>query len=178
MAPRRRHAFALIRRLGDRWHRSHRLGSAGTGEEEHGGRATADETRRRRGRRLLLIPRTVRPRRRGRPLAGPPGSSDVPDRGISDPATDGTGWRCALRLWRRPHRPSAADRPPKGLLDPASTTRPGRVAPVGWTQSGFVGKLELDHPLVGESDVVLDVPLIKGRPKTVLHVRAGKRVTT
>lgn len=53
----------------------------------------------------------------------------------------------------------------------------GGSLPVGWSQSGFVGKLELDHPLVGESDVVLDVPLDpKGRPKSVLRVRAGKRL--
>lgn len=68
--------------------------------------------------------------------------------------------------------------PPKGWSTLVYETEGGSL-PVGWSQSGFVGKLELDHPLVGESDLVLDVPLdAKGRPKSVLHVRAGRRVTT
>lgn len=53
----------------------------------------------------------------------------------------------------------------------------GGALPVSWSQSGFLGKLELDHPLEGEADVVLDVPLdAKGRPKEVIRVRAGRRL--
>lgn len=68
--------------------------------------------------------------------------------------------------------------PSKGYSTLVYETEGGSL-PVGWSQAGFLGKLELDHPLVGESDVVLDVPLDpKGRPKAVLRVRAGKRLPT
>lgn len=66
--------------------------------------------------------------------------------------------------------------PPKGWSTLVYETEGGSL-PIGWTQSGFLGKLELDHPLVGEADVVLDVPLDpKGRPKSVIKVRAGRRL--
>lgn len=54
----------------------------------------------------------------------------------------------------------------------------GGALPVSWSQTGFLGKLELDHPLEGEASLVLDVPLdAKGRPKEVVRVRAGKRIS-
>ncbi|MCE1235706.1 MAG: hypothetical protein LWW93_05045 [Hyphomicrobiales bacterium] len=49
--------------------------------------------------------------------------------------------------------------------------------PISWSQEGFVGKLELDRPLDGEANLVLDVPLdAKGRPKAPIVVRDGHRV--
>lgn len=49
--------------------------------------------------------------------------------------------------------------------------------PVSWSQEGFVGKLELDRPLDGEANLVIDVPLDpKGRPKAPIVVRDGRRV--
>lgn len=66
--------------------------------------------------------------------------------------------------------------PPKGWSTLVYETEGGSL-PVGWSQAGFVGKLELDHPLQGEADVVIDVPLdAKGRPKTVIRIRAGRRL--
>lgn len=66
--------------------------------------------------------------------------------------------------------------PPKGWSTLVYETEGGSL-PVSWSQSGFVGKLELDHPLVGEADVVLDVPLDpRGRPKEAIRVRAGRRL--
>jgi hypothetical protein len=53
----------------------------------------------------------------------------------------------------------------------------GGALPVSWSQEGFLGKLELDHPLEGEASLVLDVPLdIKGRPKEIIRVKAGRRL--
>ena len=66
--------------------------------------------------------------------------------------------------------------PPKGWSTLVYETEGGSL-PVSWSQSGFVGKLELDHPLEGEADLVLDVPLdLKGRPKAPIRVRAGHRL--
>lgn len=66
--------------------------------------------------------------------------------------------------------------PPKGYSNLVYETEGGSL-PVSWSQSGFLGKLELDHPLEGEAGVVLDVPLDpKGRPKSVVRVRAGRRL--
>ncbi len=66
--------------------------------------------------------------------------------------------------------------PPKGWSNLVYETEGGAL-PVAWSQTGFLGKLELDHPLEGEADLVLDVPLdAKGRPKTVIRVRAGRRL--
>jgi hypothetical protein len=65
--------------------------------------------------------------------------------------------------------------PPKGWSTLVYETEGGSL-PVSWSQSGFVGKLELDHPLEGEAAFVLDVPLdVKGRPKAPIRVRAGRR---
>lgn len=66
--------------------------------------------------------------------------------------------------------------PPKGYSNLVYETEGGSL-PVSWSQAGFLGKLELDHPLEGEADIVLDVPLdAKGRPKSVIRVRAGRRL--
>lgn len=68
--------------------------------------------------------------------------------------------------------------PPKGWSTLVYETEGGSL-PVSWSQAGFVGKLELDHPLEGEADLVLDVPLdVKGRPKAPIRVRAGHRLAT
>ncbi|NLH81693.1 MAG: hypothetical protein GX458_12715 [Phyllobacteriaceae bacterium] len=66
--------------------------------------------------------------------------------------------------------------PPKGWSTLVYETEGGSL-PVSWSQAGFIGKLELDHPLEGEADLVLDVPLdAKGRPKAAIRVRAGRRL--
>jgi len=141
----------------------------------------ADETRRRRGRRLLLILGLFALVA----LAGPwlvrawIARDLCPTVVTKSGDADGTRWEIARSDCgdgRIVHQLRIV--PPKGYSTLVYETEGGSL-PLGWTQSGFVGKLELDHPLVGESDVVLDVPLDpKGRPKTVLHVRAGKRVST
>lgn len=142
---------------------------------------TVDETRRRRGRRWLvalgLLAVVL--------LGGPPLLRAWMTRDLCPTVVtksgdaDGTHWEVARSDCgggRIVHQLRIV--PPKGWSTLVYETEGGSL-PVGWTQSGFLGKLELDHPLVGESDVVLDVPLDpKGRPKSVLHVKAGRRVTT
>ena len=53
----------------------------------------------------------------------------------------------------------------------------GGPLPIGWSQSGFVGKLELATPFAGEANLVVDVPLDpKGRPKAPIRARDGRRL--
>ncbi len=67
--------------------------------------------------------------------------------------------------------------PPKGWSVMVYEVENGPL-PVSWTQVGFVGRLELDRPLVGETATVIEMPLdAKGRPKAPLLVRDGRRVT-
>lgn len=66
--------------------------------------------------------------------------------------------------------------PPKGYSVLVYESERGPL-PLSWDQSGFVGKLELDRPLEGESGTVIEVALDpKGRPKAPILVRDGRRV--
>jgi len=68
--------------------------------------------------------------------------------------------------------------PPKGWSVLVYETEGGPL-PVNWTQSGFVGRIELDRPLAGETVPAIEVPLDpKGRPKAPVTVRNGRRVET
>ena len=66
--------------------------------------------------------------------------------------------------------------PPKGYSVLVYESERGPL-PLSWDQSGFVGRLELDRPLEGESGTVIEVALDpKGRPKAPVLVRDGRRV--
>lgn len=67
--------------------------------------------------------------------------------------------------------------PPKGWSVLVYEAEGGPL-PVSWDQAGFVGKLALERPLVGETTTTLDIPLDpKGRPKAPVLVKEGRRVS-
>ena len=68
--------------------------------------------------------------------------------------------------------------PPKGWSVLVYETEGGPL-PVGWSQEGFVGRLELDRPLADAATPIVEVPLDpKGRPKAPVLVRDGRRLPT
>lgn len=53
----------------------------------------------------------------------------------------------------------------------------GGPLPLGWTQAGFTGTLQLASPIDGDDRAVYAVPLdVKGRPVAPLRVRDGHRL--
>lgn len=67
--------------------------------------------------------------------------------------------------------------PPKGGMALIYEAE-GGPRPLSWTQTGSVGRLELSHPLAGESASVIELPLgKKGLPEAPIFVRDGRRVS-
>lgn len=66
--------------------------------------------------------------------------------------------------------------PPKGYSVLAYESEGAGPLPLGWSQTGFTGRVRLDRPIDGEAASDIDVRLDpKGRPMAPVMVREGKR---
>ena len=66
--------------------------------------------------------------------------------------------------------------PPKGYSVLAYESEGAGPLPLGWSQTGFTGRVRLDRPIAGETASEIDIALDpKGRPTAPVMVREGKR---